>query len=181
MASITGHMAWEFLRGRYVDRIETALGRALSAEERAAFADDAHAGWWETSLMLLLRPDLVDERYRDLPPARYSLPSRLRPDFPNRNGGQGYVGHPARGDVDFARAVQGVLLDEALVLVAQLLDRGRPARQPRSPFFFIPFLRTNFWPVAAGTAEAALALAGARGPARPESSPEPPRKGAAPS
>ena len=26
MASVTGHMAWEFLRGRYLPRIEAALG-----------------------------------------------------------------------------------------------------------------------------------------------------------
>ena len=62
MASFTGHMAWEFFRGRYLARIEAALGRPLTADERRAFAGDAHAGWWETSLMLLLRPDLVGPR-----------------------------------------------------------------------------------------------------------------------
>ena len=42
--------------------------------ERGAFAEDAHGGWWETSLMLLLRPDLVDEALPTrCPPARYSL------------------------------------------------------------------------------------------------------------
>jgi len=30
------------------------LGRAYRSE-RAAFAEDAHAGWWETSMMLMLR------------------------------------------------------------------------------------------------------------------------------
>ena len=50
MASFTGHMAWEFFRGRYLARIEAALGRPLTGQERRAFADDAHGGWWETSL-----------------------------------------------------------------------------------------------------------------------------------
>jgi len=72
MGSFTGHLAWEFLRGRYTESIEQELGRALTAEERRAFAEDAHGGWFETSLMLLLRPDLVDDAYRTLPPARYS-------------------------------------------------------------------------------------------------------------
>ena len=49
MASLSGHLAWEFLRGRYLEKIEAALGRTLSAEERRAFAEDAHGGWWETS------------------------------------------------------------------------------------------------------------------------------------
>jgi creatinine amidohydrolase len=70
MASLTGHLAWEFLRGRMLSRIEAALGGALSADERLAFAEDAHGGWWETSVMLMLRPDLVDPSYRSLEPAR---------------------------------------------------------------------------------------------------------------
>src|SRR5438874_8330817 len=63
MASFTGRLAWDFLRGRYLVKIEAALGRALTDEERRAFAEDAHGGWWETSLMLMLRPDLVDDVY----------------------------------------------------------------------------------------------------------------------
>jgi len=66
MASFTGHLAWQFLRGRYLDRIEHALGRPLTPAEREAFGDDAHGGWWETSLMLLIRPDLVNAPYRAL-------------------------------------------------------------------------------------------------------------------
>src|SRR5262249_3286666 len=73
MASVTGHLAWEVLLGRLLPKIERALGRALSADERRAFAEDAHGGWWETSLMLMLRPDLVDGGYRSLGPARYPL------------------------------------------------------------------------------------------------------------
>jgi len=157
MASFTGHLAWEFLRGRFVDRIETELGRPLTAAEREAFAEDAHGGWWETSLMLLLRPDLVSDAYRTLPPARYSLASRVVPNYPLKNGGQGYVGHPAMGDPAFARATTDVLLAETMELVEGLLDgRIRPADH-RSPFFAVPFFRTEFWPVATA-ATAVLAL-----------------------
>src|SRR5207245_7553871 len=38
MASFTGHLAWQFLRGRYLDKIGAALGRPLSDAERQAFA-----------------------------------------------------------------------------------------------------------------------------------------------
>src|SRR5207249_1412290 len=104
MASFTGHLAWEFMRGHYATKIEAVLGRSMSDEERRAFAEDAHGGWWETSLMLLLRPDLVDESYRTLPPARYSWPERILPNYALRKGGLGYVGHPALADPAFARA-----------------------------------------------------------------------------
>ena len=145
MASLTGYLAWEFFRGRYLPKIEAALGRALSDDERQAFSEDAHGGWWETSLMLLLRPELVNESYRDLPPARYSLAERVVPNYPLRGGGQGYVGHPALADPIFAKVTTDVLLSEALEMVNGFIDgRLRPSDR-RSPFFSIPFLRTNFW------------------------------------
>jgi len=158
MASLSGHLAWEFLRGRYLGKIEAALGRVLSPEERRAFAEDAHGGWWETSIMLLLKPHLVGAAYRRLPPARYSPSRRLLPNYPLRNGGEGYVGHPALADPSFARAGAEVLLAEAMELVTGLLDgRLRPG-QRRSPFFAVPFFRTNFWPTL-GSVLAALAVA----------------------
>jgi creatinine amidohydrolase len=161
MASLSGHLAWAFRSGRFLDRVEHALGRALSTEERRAFADDAHGGWWETSMMLMLRPDLVDGAYRDLPPATYSLPERFVPNYPMRNGGLGYVGHPAMGDPAFARATTEVLVTAAMDLVDGLIAGTVRPSQHRSPFFAVPFFRTNFWPVATAgmTAIAAAALA----------------------
>jgi len=167
MASVSGYLAWQFLRGRYLPAIEDALGRGLSAEERAAFADDAHGGLWETSLMLWLRPDLVANDYRNLPAARYSLARRLVPNYPLRGGGQGYVGHPALADPAFARATSAVLLAEGLDLVNGLLDGTVKPDERRSPFWALPFLRTNFWPVV-GAAVAAGVLAAWWGARRPE-------------
>ncbi|MGH7300166.1 MAG: creatininase family protein, partial [Candidatus Rokuibacteriota bacterium] len=157
MASFTGHLAWEFMRGRFLPRIEAALGRPLSAAEREAFSEDAHGGWWETSIMLVLRPDLVDDGYRRLPAARYSLAERLRPNYAVRDGGPGYVGHPAMADPAFALVTTQVLIDEAMAVVEGLLDgRVRPS-QRRSPFFAIPFFRTDFRRAVAATAVALAA------------------------
>jgi len=159
MASFTGHLAWEFLRGRLLPQIEAGLGRPLSPTEREAFSEDAHGGWWETSLMLALRPDLVDDGYRTLPAARYTLRERLVPNYPLRHGGSGYVGHPAMADPTFARATTDALLVEAMTVVDGLLDgRIRPAER-RSPFFVIPFFRTNFRRVAGAVAAAGAFLA----------------------
>lgn len=163
MASFTGHLAWQFLRGRYVDRIEAELGRPLTAAERDAFAEDAHGGWWETSLMLLLRPDLVDESFRTLPPARYSLISRVVPNYPLRNGGQGYVGHPALADPAFAKATTEVLMGEAMTIVDGLLDGHLKPSDRHSPFFHVPFFRTNFWRSVSITTAAVTTAAGLYG------------------
>jgi creatinine amidohydrolase len=163
MASFTGHLAWEFLRGRYVDAIEAELGRPLTSTERGAFAEDAHGGWWETSLMLLLRPDLVDDSFRTLPPARYSMIRRVVPNYAVKNGGQGYVGHPALADPAFAKATTEVLMREAMTIVDGLLDGRLKPSDRHSPFFQVPFFRTNFWRAAGATAAVAgigLGLAG---------------------
>jgi creatinine amidohydrolase len=157
MASFSGHLAWQFLRGRYLEKIAAALGRPLVDDERRAFAEDAHGGWWETSLMLLIRPDLVDPAYRALPPARYSLVERAVPNFPLRNGGRGYVGHPALADPAFATAAIEVLMTEAMELVEGLLDGRLRPHDGRSPFFRVPFFRTDFWPIAI-TAMVSLAI-----------------------
>jgi creatinine amidohydrolase len=182
MASFMGHIAWEFFRGRYLPRIEAALGRPLTPEERHAFADDAHGGWWETSLMLLLRPDLVDDGYRTLPPARYPMAQRLRPNYPLRGDGQGYVGDPARADLSFAKAVLEVLLTEATELVEELVDGRLRATRHRSPFRLVPLMHTDFWPVAGAALIAGLAglWLGRPGPRRPRSGgapgPRPPNR-----
>ena len=145
MASLTGYLAWEFFRGRYLPKIEAALGRTLSEDERRAFAEDAHGGWWETSLMLMLRPELVSDSYRDLPPARYSLPERVVPNYPLRGGGRGYVGHPALADPIFAKATTDVLMDEAMEMVDGFIDGRLHPADRRSPFYALPIFRTNFF------------------------------------
>jgi hypothetical protein len=110
--------------------------------------------------MLLLRPELVDESYRTLPPARYSLASRVVPNYPLKNGGQGYVGHPALADPAFAKATIEVLIDEAMTIVDGLLDGRLEPSDRHSPFFQVPFFRTNFWRGAAISAAAVAASAG---------------------
>jgi hypothetical protein len=78
------------------------------------------------------------------------------------------VGHPALADPAFARAAVEVLVGETLQIVDDLLEgRVRPADR-RSPFFTIPFFRTDFWPIAAaaGAALALVALGWRRRPPR---------------
>jgi creatinine amidohydrolase len=159
MASLSSQLVWRFLTGAYADKIEAALGRPLTDVERQAFRDDAHGGWWETSMMLLLRPELVDGAFRDLPARTYTWPERLIPNYPLKGGGAGYVGHPALADPAFATASCAMLMDEAMALVNGLLDGKVAMLHRRSPFFALPFFRTNFWRVtiAAGVIAAAAA------------------------
>jgi creatinine amidohydrolase/Fe(II)-dependent formamide hydrolase-like protein len=53
----------------HTDRVETVLGRPLTAQERAGLLTGEHAAPMETSLILAERPDLVDPVYQELGPA----------------------------------------------------------------------------------------------------------------
>ena len=63
----------------------------------------------------------------------------------------------ALADPEFAKATLTVLMDEAMDLVRGLLDGHHPPSRGRSPFYSMPFFRTNFWPVAAGVGAIAFA------------------------
>ena len=61
-----------------------------------------------------------------------------------------------------ARVTSQVLMDEAMVVVDGLLDgRLRPSER-RSPFFAIPFFRTNFRPIAVSATTKKVFVAGLR-------------------
>jgi len=59
---------YDIITGKRFDRVETVLGRPLTAQERAGLLTGEHAATMETSLILAERPDLVDPIYRQLGP-----------------------------------------------------------------------------------------------------------------
>jgi creatinine amidohydrolase len=145
MLAVSGPVLWKFLRGRYQDRVEPLLGRPLTPEERQALAGDAHAGLWETSLMLLIRPDLVDGAYATLPRVTFTLQQAARSNYPLRLGNQmGYIGAPAAARVEFGE-LAGKMLGEAAWEVARpVFEASDDAWQQTSFLYKIPFLRTGF-------------------------------------
>jgi hypothetical protein len=67
------------------------------------------------------------------------------------------VGDPARADLAFAKAALEVLLGEAADRADRLLAGRLEGRHRRSPFGLVPFLRTDFWPVAGAALAGGLA------------------------
>jgi creatinine amidohydrolase len=95
-----------FKSGGFLEGISRRLGRSFSAEELAAFARDGHAGWWETSLMLLIRPDLVRGEYLHLPGSEVLC-------------AEGYHGFPARASIEFARAATDEMVEFSIGIIRQ--------------------------------------------------------------
>jgi creatinine amidohydrolase len=142
--SFTGHIAWEFLRGKYWDAICKRL--SMTEEETEALKDDAHAGQWETSMMLKLHPDLVDPEYRKLNPFVVRTIEKLQPNYPlKKENGLGYVGHPSKANKELADVSSDFLLEHVFEIVErQIFSEKLP--EP-SMFYRVPFFRTGFMKV----------------------------------
>src|SRR5262245_26886635 len=139
--SFTGHIAWEFLRGKYWAAICERL--SMTEEETEALKDDAHAGQWETSMMLKLHPDLVDPEFRKLNPFVVRTIEKLQPNYPLKNeNGMGYVGHPSKATRELADVSSDFLLEHVFAIVErQIFSEKLP--EP-SMFYRVPFFRTGF-------------------------------------
>ncbi|MBN1427789.1 MAG: creatininase family protein [Anaerolineae bacterium] len=79
--------------------VATLLGRPLTTKEEVALRGSIHASMFETSMMLSLRPDLVDPSYKSLRTIEWNQMYEM-PDWP------GYVGAgPAHANADVGGAV----------------------------------------------------------------------------
>ncbi len=130
--SYSGHLIWAFLSGQYWQEMKEKL--QLTDADLEALKQDSHAGEWETSMMLKLRPDLVDPSYKELKPFTVRMIQRLRPNYPLKLGEKlGYVGHPSRANENLAEISSKFLTEKALELVERDLFQGK--RLPASVFY----------------------------------------------
>ena len=108
-------------------------GKALSGAPEADRKEDGvslHAGMDETSLMLYLKPDLVDPGYKDAPVvagASYeeAFATARRPGWP------GYLGSPRRASADLGRAIWSSFRQAALDHALKILAGTDPSTFPR--------------------------------------------------
>ncbi len=158
MLSVSGPVLWEFMRGRYANRLEAILGRPFTAVEREALSGDTHAGMWETSLVLLARPELVNSTYAGLPTQKFRLIDALRRNYPLQLGNRmGYIGTPSAACTELGLAAQQLFLEAVWEFVLPVLDARNKKWWRTSILYKLPFLRTGFPFVAA---VAGLVLAG---------------------
>jgi len=139
-----GRVLTDIMKGKLVDRIEEALGRPLSDEERHELAHDYHAGRMETSLSLYKLPHLVKGRPGELPPVVGSMIGMLRYWWGDRVGrGPGYMGFPARADAEFGRALETAITGVLADLVVRMLDGEDLRRETAGEFYRNPLFRTR--------------------------------------
>ena len=124
-------------------------------EVTAEIPDDVHAGWLETSMMLDLRPDLVDDSYRDLPPTHLTTRDMMSPERTKAKvAGLGHIGTPALASAELGREANHRSVEWLTQAVESFLRRRGHERYRHGMFWRALPLRTDFprWVAAAGMA-----------------------------
>lgn len=140
--SPSGKVAYNFLTGRYIPEIEEKSGIKFSQEEKDQLVTDSHAGWFETSVMMLINPGLVKDSFRELKP--FVLTRRQRMLNKIYPGDQGYRGFPAKSTKEYAKVVTEIMISHTMDLVKDWLDGKDMKKEASSPLYGILFFRTNF-------------------------------------
>jgi creatinine amidohydrolase len=136
MHNISGTLAIRFLKGEFIEKISKLLSRPLSSDEKELLKKDIHAGWWETSMMLSIKPDLVDARYKSLPDNEKTKSSS--------GSKPGYFGSPSMASAEFAEASVKVLTDEVGSIIDKCLSGKDVGSETISPIHKIIILKPKF-------------------------------------
>lgn len=136
MYNLSGALAVRFLKGEFVERISERLPKPLTPEEKNLLAKDIHGGWWETSMMLNLRPELVSDKFRDLP--------SIERGNENVETRAGYYGSPALASKEFAQASLEVMTEEATRIIEKRLSGANISGLTTSPLYKVLPLRPYF-------------------------------------
>ena len=136
---------------------EEQLAKALGSKQDVDLVDDVHGGNWETSLMLLLRPELVDGSFRKLSPVLTEEDGT--PPFLTRDeGGTDYIGSPARASEELGKAALNLVARELETTVLRAAEGKLSDEDRRSPYHGHFSFRTNAVAILAGVAAGLIGL-----------------------
>jgi creatinine amidohydrolase len=132
MHNLSGALAIRFLKGEFVERISNSLAKPLTPDEKELLKGDIHGGWWETSMMLLLRPDLVRD-FKGL--------GTIKRDEKDPKIKRGYFGSPSLASREFAEASLRVMTEEGIGIVERVLDSKNKRSDTVSVLYKFYFFR----------------------------------------
>ncbi len=158
MVSPLGPMVCKYFEGAYGDQLRSEQDSTLSEEEAALLPGDIHAGFFETSMMLHLHPDLVGKGYDSLPPVTMEGRSLWFSTAKVAGEGLGYLGYPERARADIGKTAIGIVRRELGLLLNRMTAGEDVSGDVHCKYGRIPYYRTDFVPAATGAAAALAAL-----------------------
>jgi creatinine amidohydrolase len=136
MHNLSGALAIRFLKGEFIDKISRKLPEPLTDDEKRLLKKDIHGGWWETSMMLHLKPDLVADQYKSL--------SHNEKTKESSGSNPGYFGSPSKASAEFAEASMEVLIEDVGTTIGRCLSGEDVTAKTVSPLYRIKLLRPKF-------------------------------------
>lgn len=121
-----------FFGGQFIPELEKKAKRKFTEDERQAVLHFVHAEAVETSAMLYLKPELVDEIYKDLEPVVYEY-DEMFGKIGSLDRWDGYVGIPSVSKRDIGRAVIEVITEKCAELTSKFLKNEDLSNLKRYP------------------------------------------------
>jgi creatinine amidohydrolase len=148
-----GAFVRDMLRQRRAGRLASGVNHMTRH-----ISDDVHAGWLETSMMLELRPELVDPSFGELPATHLTTADMLSPRRTHAKvAGLGHIGAPAAASAELGRAINTESVEWLVKAAESFLRRDGHERYRHGMFRRAWHLRTDFPLWAAGAAAVAAA------------------------
>lgn len=145
MVSPIGAMIGRYFSGQYGRALQEEVSPPMPAADAEALPLDKHAGYFETSSMLYLRPDLVQEHYRDLPGVVVPTSKLWFSTARKAGDGLGYLGWPAKARREIGEAAERLVRREVGSLMERMVAGEDVSADVLSVYSRVPMFRTDFW------------------------------------
>ena len=116
-------LLFSFVGGKYNEEICQVLGREFREEETQSQSGDLHAGFWETSIMLAYRPDLVSPNFRQH--QAHQILNGSRPIIEAVQHHRGYFGDPSTASAEVGRAALKVVAEKLVQVLARFSQQSK--------------------------------------------------------
>ncbi len=127
--------------GKVSMKTEDAIGMEKHMKQ---FSDDFHAGWIETSNMLVIRPDLVHENYRDQPDIKINGRDMIVPQVVSAaTKDYGHLGYPKEASKEMGEKLNELTIQMLVQCATAYLKRTDYERYEHHQLYNIPSLRVK--------------------------------------
>ena len=110
------------------------------------YANDFHAGWVETSCILSINKDLVNENYKYQPDIELQEKEMIFPKkVAKRIEGYGHIGYPKEASKELGDALNDDMAEKIKTAVEAFILRENYKQYEHHELYKIPFLRVKMW------------------------------------